>query len=416
ARDGVDDLIPRGLGESTNRIKPAATAAAGTTLKHTTTERHGGWGVHRPVNVIRVVTSTGVEAEAASAVSDDLAILDLAGESRAVDQLHRVRIGRRDIVGESQLRRVGAKRARPCEVGRQTTPVIIVRIAKTRGHDHLWVLLANDVNHRAHHPAVRKCLRWEADNPSARVGLTQPLALLVAQPGLTELATARRPVHPLNGGGATNSPRPLRPHNRLTTRQRETTTRRRVEIVHIPARGVARQDTTLGVGRDRPQLVELLILQPHETRDGIPCPADTVIENGFHNELDGLTGNIANAIPGFLNRVNRGTEPTLDLIQALAELMENVSPNPVADHLQDIGHILPAVANPLENRLNNIIVKRGQRILQRVPRGANNVFPHPLNAIGHSLPTGLNSIENRHENTIPHELGSSLKRVPRRPS
>src|SRR5699024_9410700 len=108
--DGVDDLIPRGLGESANRIKPAATAAAGTTLKHATTKRHGGWGVHRPVNVVRVVTGPGVEAEAASAVANNPTILDLAGESRTVDQLHRVRIGRRDIVGERQLRRVGAKR------------------------------------------------------------------------------------------------------------------------------------------------------------------------------------------------------------------------------------------------------------------------------------------------------------------
>src|SRR5699024_9689766 len=146
ARDGVNDLIPRRLRESTNGIKPAATAAAGTALKHATTERHGGRGVHRPVNVVRVVTSPGIETEAASAVSNNPAILDLAGKSRTVDQLHRVRIGRRDIVGESQLRRVGAKRARPCEVGRQTTPVIIVRIAKTRGHDHLWVLLADDIN------------------------------------------------------------------------------------------------------------------------------------------------------------------------------------------------------------------------------------------------------------------------------
>ena len=192
------------------------------------------------MNVVRVVTSPGIETEAASAVSDDLAILDLAGESRTVDQLHRVRIGRRDIVGESQLRRVGAKRARPCEVGRQAAPVIIVRITIAGGHDHLWVLLANDVDHRAHHPAVRKCLRREADNPSACVGLAQPLALLVAQPGLAELATACCPVHPLHGGGATNSPRPLRPHNRLATRQRESSARRRVEIMHIPARGVAR--------------------------------------------------------------------------------------------------------------------------------------------------------------------------------
>src|SRR5699024_3539638 len=105
------------------------------------------------------------------------------------------------------------------------------------------------------------------------------------------------------------------------------------------------------------------------------------------------------------------TEPALDLIKALAELVENVSANPVADHLQDIGHVLPTVTNPLENRLNNIIVKRVKRVLQRVPRGANNVFPHPLNAVGHCLPTGLNEVENRHEDVIPHELRRGLQRI-----
>src|SRR5699024_8412123 len=126
-------------------------------------------------------------------------------------------------------------------------------------------------------------------------------------------------------------------------------------------------------------------------------------------ELDRLASDIADSIPGFLNRVNSGAEPPLDLIKPLAELVENVSANPVTDRFQHIRHIAPAVTNPLQDRLNNIIVECVQRILKRVPRGANNVFPNPLNAIRHSLPTGLNSIENRHENTIPHELGSSLK-------
>src|SRR5699024_3877179 len=63
----------------------SAAGAVRTALKHPATKSHGGRRIHRPVNVVRVVTGPGIETEAASAVSDDLAILDLAGESRAVD-------------------------------------------------------------------------------------------------------------------------------------------------------------------------------------------------------------------------------------------------------------------------------------------------------------------------------------------
>src|SRR5699024_5333343 len=267
-----------------------------------------------------------------------------------------------------------------CEVGCQATPVIIVRIAITRGHDHLWVLLANDVNHRAHHPAVRKCLRREADNPSACVGLTPPLALLVAQP---ELATARCPVHPLPRGGATNSPRPLRAHNRLATRQCETATRRRVEIMHIPARGVARQDTTV---REL-QRVTLHKRRVEKLVRGVPHANEPLVEHATDRVPDRGGNTLAGARPLVADTRGPGGERLLGLPNHALKVGEHGENLAGRDRLESSGRALVGFPHHIRQGTPGAVRERLE-LGEPARESAARRIPDALHVIAATLPLG----------------------------
>src|SRR5699024_829965 len=213
AWDRVNGLIPRRLSESTNRIKPAATGAVGAALEHATTERHGGWGGHCPVHV--VVVRPGLPHRVIlTKRANVLAVLDIPRPARrVVNQLSRARIGLRNIVGQRQLLRRIAATVRPVGCQASAVHTTITRTVP-RGHGQHGVFLLHNTGHSADDTTTR-----EAQHPTiSERGLSGAVIMLADR---TQATIFRLLVHLSNSGRPAHSARPLRAHNRLATRQRE---------------------------------------------------------------------------------------------------------------------------------------------------------------------------------------------------
>src|SRR5699024_7198732 len=81
----------------------AATASAAVAAAFTASaaRRHGWRGGHSPVNVVRVVACACVEAVGATTITDNSAILNLAGKAWAITQLHGAWVGVCNIVSQT---------------------------------------------------------------------------------------------------------------------------------------------------------------------------------------------------------------------------------------------------------------------------------------------------------------------------
>src|SRR5699024_2898347 len=135
-------------------------------------------------------------------------------------------------------------------------------------------------------------------------------------------------VHSVDRLSATSAS-PLRSHNSLANRRRNTRTGSRVyKVIRVTPRRIARKDTTRSILAQIAQGDRCKVVQANETSNRVPCLADAVIVNRLDNDLDRLRRCGPDAIPNISNSINRRLEPAPDLVKAATNSAKHIIAHP----------------------------------------------------------------------------------------